>query len=110
LVRAVVTIFMGGETGDRRLPDAVVAELLESPDHREVLHALARKDEPLRVEDLAGEAAVEHSSGGTQVIVHGGWIYQDVLPKLTATGVVEFDSVCATLELTPLGESILDDE
>lgn len=96
----------GGPSAD--LPGTVIEELLASPDRRALLRCLAEADEPIPVDDLAavladgttGATASERRRARTA-------IYQDHLPKLTATGVVEFDSILGTLAFSG-PESIAD--
>ncbi len=87
------------------LPASVIEDLLEAPRRREVLTCLIERDEPVAVDDLA--AVLLDADGGSSETVDvtdrrraRAEIYQDVLPKLTATGVVRFDSMLGTVEFT----------
>jgi hypothetical protein len=94
-------------TGEERtdaLPPGVVEELLKSPRRRAVLRVLVDRDGPVPVNDLAraltddGASRAERRATRTE-------IYQEHLPKLTATGVVSFDSMLGTVEF--LGDDAL---
>ncbi|MFB6178286.1 MAG: hypothetical protein ABEI77_01020 [Halorientalis sp.] len=102
---ATHTTHTGTGTADqrRRLPETVIEDLLDSSQRRSLLAVLVDRDEPVPVGDLArelvgtdqrdGDSAVERRRVRTE-------IYQDHLPKLTATGVVTFDSRLGTVEFT----------
>ena len=87
------------------LPASVIEDLLEAPRRRDVLACLVERDEPVAIDDLAAiliDADGESSEtvGATDRRRARAEIYQDVLPKLTATGVVRFDSLLGTVEFT----------
>lgn len=92
----------GGADG---LPDQVVSDLLSSDRRRRLLGCLEDNGGCLPVTDLA--AAVAAREAGTDVEAvdpdrHEAIrveIYGRHLPKLTATGVVEFDSMRGTVTL-----------
>lgn len=87
------------------LPAAVIEDLLDSPRRRQLLACLTERDEPVAVDDLAEvllDADRESSEPVSAADRRGARaeIYQDVLPKLTATDVVRFDSRLGTVEFT----------
>jgi len=92
----------GGRT---RLPPTVIDDILDSSRRRELLTCLIADEDPIAVTDLATELAEtdafarpDGSTPARQTVRTE--LYQDHLPKLTATGVVEFDSVLGTVEFT----------
>lgn len=89
-----------GRAGD--LPPEVVADVLDSPRRRAVLRALAERGEPVALVDVAAIVGASEDAGDAvddrSVAVRED-IYQRHLPKLTATGVVDYDSMRGTLEL-----------
>jgi hypothetical protein len=88
------------------LPERVVADLLASDRRRRLLDCLADHGGSLPLTDLA--AAVAAREAGTDIETVDperhqavrGEIYERHLPKLTATGVVEFDSMRGTVTLS----------
>ena len=88
------------------LPGDVVEDILASQRRRAMLSCLADADGPVVVEDLVGAvcAAEGRATGAGDA---GEGVREDVydrhLPKLTATGVVEYDSMCETVELVDAG-------
>lgn len=87
------------------LPEQVVSDLLSSDRRRRLLGCLEDHGGRLPVTDLA--AAVAAREAGTEVAdvdpdrhrAVREEIYECHLPKLTATGVVEFDSMRGTVTL-----------
>jgi hypothetical protein len=98
----------GGEPGEngngiRGLPTAVVEDLLACNRRRQLLWCLHQRGEPVAVDDLATIlVASETDTDPTRVTADRRRsmreeIYQEHLPKLTATGAVEFDSMRGTV-------------
>jgi len=87
------------------LPEAIVEDLVGDPRRRILLDHLAERDEPVALTDLA--AAVRASEDGCapadvpaerrRATLEG--MLETDLPKLTATGVVEYDSMRGTVTL-----------
>jgi hypothetical protein len=106
------------ETTDDRLPQSVVEDLLDDDQRRELLSYLADHADPVVVEDLAEYVATDDagaSQADRQAAVDDARreIYDDHLPKLTATEVVEYDSMVGTVEPSNQWSSIsghIDDE
>jgi hypothetical protein len=82
------------------LPPRVVEDLLSVPRRRTMLRCLADAEGEMLVDDLV--ACVRDRDGGTddqpreQVRAD---LYDEHLPKLTATGVVTYDSMRESVEL-----------
>lgn len=96
----------GGETARRdRLPDSVVADLRESDRRRHALSVLAERSESLPVSDLARHVVARERGEQTDAVPDEEVdaarrdLFQRHLPKLTATGVVRYDSLVGTVEL-----------
>ena len=105
----------GGEIvrdDESNLPDSIVKDLRESRRRRIALDRLHTMDEARPVADLAREiAAVEHETEPEAVETEAvdavrRDMYQQHLPKLTATGVVRYDSLVGTLELATTDERL----
>ena len=94
-----------GRSTDADLPDDVVDDLVEAPRRRALLRHLAECSEPVTLTDLA--AALGAAEAGTEPAEVSREsrravredIFQEDLPKLTATGVVEYDSMRGTISL-----------
>jgi|GEM_PF-1236800 len=90
---------------DGRLPDSAIADLREHERRRRALALLAEREEPVPVSDLARDVvAAERDQSVDDVpadAVEAGRteLFQRHLPKLTATGVVRYDSLVGTVEL-----------
>jgi hypothetical protein len=88
-----------------RVPDEVVADLLADDRCRRVLAALVAADAPLAVDDLArGVLAREHGVDPAAIDDEAAAtlrdeLYQSSLPRLTPTGLVEYDSMLGTVAL-----------
>ena len=92
--------------GGTGLPTPVVEDLLAETNRRIALSILADADEPIVVESLAAEV-VATRDGGTPGEVDADEraamreeLYTDHIPKLTATDVVDYDSMVGRVELT----------
>ena len=93
--------------GASRLPDEVVADILEADRRRIALEILAEREEPIVIDDLA--AAVRARELGTEPDAVSrsdrrtvrDEFFETHLPKLTATEVVTYDSMVGTLSLSP---------
>ena len=87
------------------LPEDVIEDLVTDEGCRAVLSHLAARDDPVTVDDLAralaaSEAGVpEDAVGDEAVTTHREALFQRHLPKLTPTGVVEYDSLLCTVAL-----------
>lgn len=87
------------------LPEAVLEDLLSVDRRREALAALLERHGPLCVEDLAVVARAREAGGDPDAVDPaerrrlGAAFFQEHLPKLTATGVVAYDSQLGTVEL-----------
>jgi hypothetical protein len=88
-----------------RLPDEVVADLLADDRCRRVLAELVRAETPLAVDDLA-RAVVARERGVEPAAVDDEAaatlreeLFQCSLPRLTPTGLVEYDSMLGTVAL-----------
>jgi DNA-binding transcriptional ArsR family regulator len=98
-----------------RLPDDAVADLLASERRRRIFAVLRGTDGPLAVTDLAQRiATLEATSDGERGAEVASAdtlreeIYQNHLPKLTATDVVTYDSLVGTVELATEDDRLLD--
>jgi len=94
------------------LPRRVVSDLLADERRRRALECLDAADGPLTVAELARRVAGEEA-GEPPGAVPGGRVaaletdlYETHIPKLTATGVVEYDSTLATVRLTPTADAV----
>lgn len=102
------------QTGERRLPESVVSELLADEECRRVLSCLADHDGPVAVEDLARavvarESGVEPDAADPETVQRRrDELFQRHLPRLAPTGVVLYDSMLATVALDTTDERILD--
>jgi hypothetical protein len=101
-----------GRNRGERLPEDVVADLLESDRRRRLLACLADADGALPVSDLARCVAERESAGNDETIDQTTIstvrddVYHEHLPKLTATGVVTFDSLVGTVEFATKDERL----
>ncbi|WP_246022880.1 DUF7344 domain-containing protein [Halosimplex halophilum] len=113
----------GGETGDStarddtdRLPASAVADLRASERRRRALDCLAERADPIPVSDLARHVvAVEREEPADAVPDEAvdearRDLFQQHLPKLTATGVVRYDSLVGTVELAAADPRVLGDD
>jgi len=93
-----------GEPTDR-VPDEVVADLLADDRCRRVLAELVTADDPLAVDDLARailarERGVEPAAVDDEAAAAlREEIFQCSLPRLTPTGLVDYDSMLGTVAL-----------
>jgi hypothetical protein len=95
--------------GRDRLPREVIEDILASERRRVMLSCLENSGGPVAVTDLAA-AVGAHDGETTPVGVDEKRrravredIYERHLPKLTATGAVEYDSMCGTVRLVEDG-------
>lgn len=90
------------------IPTEVLEDVLSAPRRRLVVRTLAERDRPVALSDVAAAVcAGERGTSPSTVPVEDCRavredIYQHHLPKLTATGLVEFDSMRGTLQLGPV--------
>ncbi|MFC7142761.1 hypothetical protein ACFQMA_23360 [Halosimplex aquaticum] len=108
-----------GETGvndGTALPDSVIADLRKDDRRRLVLSRLAESDRALPVSDLARYVAATERDEPAEEVPDGAAdaarrdIFQHHLPKLTATGVVRYDSLVGTVELAVDDERVVGDD
>lgn len=87
------------------LPPAVIEDVVAEPRRRAILRHLAAESDPVALPDLASAVAAGDETEGSgavsaerrrQVCTE---LFQDHLPKLTATGIVDFDSLRGTVAL-----------
>ncbi|MEF8906628.1 MAG: hypothetical protein V5A13_02095 [Haloarculaceae archaeon] len=96
------------ETAER-LPERVVADLLASDRRQRLLDCLEDRGGCLAVTDLAAAVAARETGTDLESVdperhrAVREEIYERHLPKLTATGVVEFDSMRGTVTLSASG-------
>lgn len=89
--------------GANRLPAGVVEDLLADETCRTLLQHLRERDTPVPVDDLAAVLVAARTGGSCsprQRRRARAEIFQEWLPKLTATEVVHFDSLLGTVEYT----------
>jgi hypothetical protein len=82
------------------LPPGVIEDILSVPRRRAMLRCLADAEEGLVVDDLV--VCVRDREGDTDGQSHErvrANLYDEQLPKLTATGVVTYDSMRESIEL-----------
>lgn len=90
------------------VPAEVLEDVLSAPRRRLVVRALAEREEPVALADVAAVVcAGERGTPASAVTAEDRRavredIYDRHLPKLTATGLVEFDSMRGTLQLGPV--------
>ncbi|WP_415381866.1 hypothetical protein [Halosimplex sp. TS25] len=98
------------------LPESVIADLRADGRRRRVLDRLAESERPLPVSDLARRVAAAEEAGAVEEVSRETAdpvrrdIFQRHLPKLTATGVVRYDSLLATVELAVDDERLFGDD
>lgn len=101
----MATTSSNGDRTEQGLPEEVVADLLSDNTRRQALSILADRDEPVVVSDLA--AAVLAAERDTEPAAIPDTdrdelteeLFTDHLPKLTATGIVAYDSMVGTVEI-----------
>ncbi|WP_436924485.1 DUF7344 domain-containing protein [Halosimplex amylolyticum] len=110
---------VGGEAErDERseLPQSVIADLRADDRRRQALTRLAECERALPISDLARHvAATERDEPVDEVPADAADavrrdFFQQHLPKLTATGVVTYDSLVGTVELATDDERLLADD
>lgn len=112
----------GGETEDSgtaegtdRLPASAVADLRTSERRRRALDCLAERGD-IPVSDLARRVVAAERDEPADAVpdeaVDGARrdLFQQHLPKLTATGVVRYDSLVGTVELATTDPRVLGDD
>ncbi|WP_436932721.1 DUF7344 domain-containing protein [Halosimplex halobium] len=104
----------GDDTEGDRLPASAVADLRASERRRRVLAELAERGE-VPVSDLASHVVAAERDEPADAVpdeaVDGARrdLFQEHLPKLTATGVVRYDSLVGTVELATADSRVLGD-
>ena len=91
-----------GNTWQHDLPGAVVEDILDSQRRRLVLACLADSDGAMVVGDIAAAVCAREGVDSTDHEMRAAVerdIYERHLPKLTATGVVEYDSMRGAVDL-----------
>ena len=78
------------------LPPEVIEDILSAPRRRRMLEVLAESEGCMVVDDIA--AAVEADDSDPRERLRAE-IYDEHLPKLTATGVVDYDSMRGCVSL-----------
>jgi hypothetical protein len=92
--------------GGTGLPTPVVEDLLAETNRRIALSILADADEPIVVESLAAEVVAKRDGCAPEDVDPDAQaamreeLFTDHIPKLTATDVLEYDSMVGTVELT----------
>ncbi len=87
------------------LPPDVIENLLSSSRRRHLLAALVEAGEPMPLDDLAGEIRARERQSALEAVTAAERralrrdLLETDLPKLTATGVVGYDSMLATVEI-----------
>lgn len=87
------------------LPQAVVEDLLSDETRRRALAVLGARDEPVVVEDLAAAVAGAREDRPVSAVSAADResvaeeLFTEHIPKLTATGVVRYDSMLGAVEL-----------
>ena len=97
----------GSNTGEQStVPPQVVDDLLSVDTRQRALTILEERDEPLIVRDLA-TAVIAAQKGCPESAVSDSErdelrseLFTEHIPKLLATGVLEYDSMVGTVELT----------
>jgi len=95
----------GTQATDGRLPGRVIEDLLGVERRRLLLACLATQGDGMVVEDLADHVRAREVGIDPEAVdaeqrrAVRDEIFQRHLPKLTATGVVEYDSMLGTLTL-----------
>lgn len=87
------------------LPEWVVADLFAASTRERVLCLLHRANEPVPLCDVVAELVASANAGVTHEEVRMT-LFQEHLPKLTATGAVEIDSARGTLALGEAGNAL----
>ncbi|WP_254271461.1 DUF7344 domain-containing protein [Haloarcula marina] len=93
------------DTRPDELPESVVADLLATESRRAALSVLYDRGSPMVVEDLATAIVARERRVPESAVPAADRdamreeLYTEHIPKLTATGVVEYDSMVGTVEL-----------
>jgi hypothetical protein len=93
------------QDGTDQLPEAVVEDILAAERRRTALSILAERDEPVVIDDLAATVLAHERGTEPDAVprsdrkVARDEFFARHLPKLTATGVVKYDSMVGTLRL-----------
>ncbi len=93
--------------GSETLPAAVVEDLVENPRRRRLLGYLAECGEPVALTDLAAAIGARETESAPDEVPPAvrRAVREDILehhlPKLTATGAVDYDSMRGTVALRP---------
>lgn len=96
------------------LPETVIEELLAEPYRRALLRSLCSHDGSLTVRRLATLVVAHDRSIPPDAVPPGERdrvreeLYEDHLPKLTATDVVRYNSRTASVELDAAADQLLD--
>jgi hypothetical protein len=88
------------------LPEAVVNDLLAAERRKVALSYLAEQDDPVALDDLAAVVRARELGVPPEAVSEGDRravreeFFETHLPKLTATDIVDYDSLVATVTLT----------
>lgn len=102
------------DTGHGQLPEAVVEELLVDPRRRAMLQSLWAHDGPIPMTQLAAHVIARERSVTLDAVPSEDRkrvrenLYEDHLPKLTATAVLRYNSRQASVELDEGATQLLD--
>lgn len=102
------------DTGHGRLPEAVVEELLVDPRRRAMLRSLWAHDGPVPMTQLAARVIARERSVPPDAVPPEDRkrvrenLYEDHLPKFTATAVLRYNSRQASVELDDGATQLLD--
>ncbi|MFC6973622.1 hypothetical protein ACFQL1_01415 [Halomicroarcula sp. GCM10025709] len=94
-----------GTEGPTQLPDHVVEELWADEHCRRALEVLRDRERPVIVADLAAAVLAAERDGAPATVDDEAVqalrteLYERHIPKLTATGIVAYDSLKGTVEL-----------
>jgi hypothetical protein len=94
-----------GREEPAQLPDDVVEELLADDHCRRALELLRDQDGPMIVADLAAAVLTAERGGAPEAVTDTAVedlrteLYEEHIPRLTATGIVTYDSLKGTVEL-----------
>ncbi|WP_246391695.1 DUF7344 domain-containing protein [Halosimplex pelagicum] len=105
-----------GDSGDVRLPASAVADLRASGRRRRALERLAERGDAMPVTDLARRVVASERGEPAETVPDDAVeaarsdLFQRHLPKLTATGVVRYDSLVGTVELATDDPRLLGDD
>ena len=89
----------------KELPPAVIEDLLSDESRRRALEILSDRNEPMVVEELAASVVAARAECPVSAVRAADReamteeLFTEHIPKLTATGVVAYDSMLGAVEL-----------